>query len=73
MNLKGLFTSVPTVTPSEVKKLADKGGAYGFTLLDVRERAEYDRGHLPGAVHIPLSSLAAESGSLDKAGPVVTY
>ncbi|MFI1164641.1 rhodanese-like domain-containing protein [Streptomyces sp. NPDC020801] len=28
-------------------------------LLDVREQAEWNAGHAPGAVHVPLSRLAA--------------
>ena len=31
-------------------------GAY---LLDVREHEEWDAGHAPGAVHIPLGELGA--------------
>ncbi|MEP7182836.1 MAG: rhodanese-like domain-containing protein [Betaproteobacteria bacterium] len=42
-------------------------------VLDVRETAEYDGGHLPNAVHIPLSQLASRGGELAKhtARPVV--
>lgn len=28
-------------------------------VLDVRERGEWDAGHVPGALHIPLGDLAA--------------
>ena len=44
-------------------------------LLDVRETAEYDGGHLPNAVHIPLSQLASRGGEIAKhtARPVVAY
>lgn len=30
-----------------------------WTLIDVREHEEWDNGHAPGAVHIPLSELPA--------------
>lgn len=30
----------------------------GFTLIDVRSDDEWDAGHAPGAVHIPLDELA---------------
>jgi len=36
----------------------------GTTLLDVRERAEWDAGHAPDAVHIPLGELVERAGEL---------
>lgn len=35
------------------------GSAGGAVLLDVRETQEWRAGHAPGALHIPLSALAA--------------
>ena len=35
----------------------------GF-LLDVREQDEWDAGHAPSAVHIPLGSLADRAGEI---------
>jgi rhodanese-related sulfurtransferase len=42
-------------------------------LLDIREQDEWDRGHAPGAVHIPMGELPARLGDLpdDSAGPIV--
>ncbi|MFI1762520.1 rhodanese-like domain-containing protein [Streptomyces sp. NPDC020800] len=34
----------------------------GAVLLDVREIAEWEAGHVPGAVHLPLSLLSAGAG-----------
>jgi sulfur-carrier protein adenylyltransferase/sulfurtransferase len=31
----------------------------GYRVLDVRERVEWDEGHLPGAMHIPLAEVAS--------------
>ena len=44
-------------------------------LLDVRERDEWDEGHLPGAVHIPRGSLESrvEAAVPDRSRPVVVY
>lgn len=36
-------------------------------LLDVRASYEYSQGHIPGAIHIPLSSLPHALASLDPA------
>ncbi len=44
-----------------------------FTLLDVRETWEAELVALPGAVLIPLGSLAARLDELDPAKPIVAY
>jgi rhodanese-related sulfurtransferase len=48
--------------------------AHGATLLDVRTAEEFGRGHLPGAVNVPVQELEhrwAEVGRPD--GDVVVY
>jgi rhodanese-related sulfurtransferase len=44
-------------------------------VVDVRSRTEYDRDHLPGAVHIPFYSIASGIAALGfpKNDPVVIY
>lgn len=42
-------------------------------LVDVRERDEWDRGHIEGSLHIPLQAIMAGRGEeLDPEKPVVT-
>ena len=36
----------------------------GLTVLDVREQVEWDHGHIPGAVHIPLMDLPERLGDV---------
>ncbi len=40
--------------------------AGGALLLDVREPDEWQAGHAPGAVHIPLGELGARAGELPR-------
>jgi rhodanese-related sulfurtransferase len=40
------------------------------TVVDVRERAEFASGHVPGARLIPMGHLAARMRELDRTGPV---
>ena len=40
------------------------------TILDVREPVEYRKGHLPGALNIPMGQLTASLGDLDRNQPV---
>ena len=44
---------MPTIQPSEARQLL----AAGAVAVDVREEWEYQAGHLPGAIHLPLGSL----------------
>jgi len=59
--------------PEEVSALLERGG--GPALIDVREKAEWDEGHIPGAVHIPRSYLEqrVEQVVPDRSRPVVLY
>lgn len=47
----------------------------GLLVLDVRTAAEFDEGHLPGAVNIPYDSLAARIAELGPSGErdIVVY
>jgi hydroxyacylglutathione hydrolase len=60
---------VPRVTPAE----GDARVKAGATLLDVRGRSEWEAGHVPGAVHIPLGYLAERVGELPAGAPVVVH
>src|SRR3954451_9198372 len=40
-------------------------------LVDVREPAEWDAGHVSGARHVPLAELTAAAPSIDEDVPVV--
>lgn len=55
--------SVPSVTPQAV--------AEGAALLDVREDDEWEAGHAPGALHIPLGQLTGRLGELPEGEIVV--
>ena len=64
-------------TPEAVHRIAAAEGAArmqaGATLLDVRGRSEWEAGHVPGAVHIPLGYLAERAGELPAGAPVVVH
>ena len=46
-------------------------GRSDVTVLDVRTQAEYDSGHVPGALLIPLDQLGARLGDVPRDGMVV--
>lgn len=47
--------------------------AHGAILLDVRTQAEFDRGHIPGAAHIPIDELRNRLGELDRNRWIIAY
>jgi NADPH-dependent 2,4-dienoyl-CoA reductase/sulfur reductase-like enzyme/rhodanese-related sulfurtransferase len=50
-------------------ELAESGAA----LLDVREPSEFDGGHIPGAINIPLPQLRARIEELPRERPIWVY
>jgi rhodanese-related sulfurtransferase len=66
------ISPIREVGVTEATRLVNSNDAL---LLDVRETAEYDGGHLPNAMHIPLSQLAARAADLAKytSRPVIAY
>jgi hydroxyacylglutathione hydrolase len=61
--------------PETVKQVSADDIAAGpedVTIVDVRNDAEWNDGHIPGAIHIPLGDLAGRANELIKETPVVT-
>ena len=62
-----------SISAQEAKDLMDTQENY--IILDVREQYEYDGGHIPGAMLIPLGSVEAEAEKqlTDKAQLILVY
>ena len=55
-----------------VAKIRDgKGG--DFVLLDARDRASYEKDHIPGALSMPLDEVGKLADTLDREREYVTY
>ena len=71
--LQGVKQEINEVSPQEVsEKLA---GPRDFTLLDVREKDEWDQGHIEGALFLPRGFLEVKVEKMlqDKEQPVIVY
>ncbi len=66
----GTLEVVPQVTAREVAPLLESGGA---VVVDVRWQNEWNAGHLPGARHLALGTLAARLDELPKDAPIVVH
>jgi hydroxyacylglutathione hydrolase len=54
-------------------RTAASRAAEGALLVDVRERSEWDEGHVPGAIHIPYEELRERTHELPVDRPIVLY
>ncbi len=64
----GALATMPQVSPAEI---APQLAAGAVRVVDVRGRSEWDAGHLPGALHIPLAELPRRLAELPKDGRLV--
>lgn len=48
------------------KEMIDKALEKGAIILDVRTVAEFNRGHVPGSINIPLNQLGTEVPRIQK-------
>jgi rhodanese-related sulfurtransferase len=66
------FSKVREVGALRATQLINRQSA---VLLDLREDKDYAAGHVPNAVHIPLSQLASRGGELAKltSRPLIAY
>jgi rhodanese-related sulfurtransferase len=59
--------AIVEVTPEETRAKQKAG----VVIVDVREPYEWQEGHIPGAVHIPLGSLPRRLRELDPSREVI--
>ena len=61
------------ITPQQVKQMLDNNE--DFIILDVRGKCEYEGGHLPGAINLPLAELPFKANKMlpDKDKIIVVY
>jgi len=66
--------AAPSVTPITAEALLASPPS-GALILDVRTPAEFEKGHVPGAVNVPHSEIGARLAELgdDRNRPVVVY
>ena len=61
----------PRMELAEFKALRETNSVY---VIDVRSPWQYEEGHIPGAVLIPLELVSSKAGELAALGvPIVTY
>lgn len=59
---------VEEFSPEAVKERIDKGDAQ---IVDIRPPAQFEQGHIPGAINIPMSQLPAKVAAVEWGDEVV--
>ena len=57
----GKTAAYQQITPEKAKTMMDEQS--GIVILDVRNKSEYDRGHIPNAVLLSLGSISESSAA----------
>ncbi len=65
MSLLGKLFGIKSV---DFKELLERGAV----IVDVRTPAEFNSGHIKGAINLPLQTLTSNMGKLKKDKPVIT-
>jgi rhodanese-related sulfurtransferase len=73
MKFTQMFSRVKTMEADEARRWMDERPEKSYTLLDVRQPEEYEQGHIPGGLLIPLSELPQRMAELDVTKPVLAY
>ncbi|MGO8724489.1 MAG: ArsR/SmtB family transcription factor [Acidimicrobiales bacterium] len=70
---EAFFGEVDGADPVGVDELLARSKAGEVVVVDVRPRLEFEAGHLPGAISIPLEELSQRISELDPDTAVVAY
>ena len=65
--IKDELESVP------IEDLLERARAGLVTIVDVRPAEEYQAGHVPGAINVPLAEIEANMDRLEDANEIVAY
>lgn len=73
MGVMDYLKPVSTWTTQKVREFIDRKNEEDYTIVDVRQPGEYERGHLPGARLIPVGQLADRTAELDPGKTTIVY
>jgi rhodanese-related sulfurtransferase len=73
MRWKQFLTPVKNIKVKEAQTFIDEHSEGTYTLLDVRQPAEYEKSRIPGSKLIPVVELVDRLGELDRGKPIIAY
>lgn len=69
--MTGCTKSDNTITFSDAKKMLDKNAM--VVLVDVRSPEEFNKGHLSGAINVPVKNISFINENYEKDDEIVVY
>jgi hydroxyacylglutathione hydrolase len=69
----GPLEKLPQMKTAELAELLGDGAPSAVTVVDVRERGEWEAGHIGGAVNVPLGHLTDRIAELERDRPLVLH
>jgi len=69
----GYFNDRDNLEPVSRKQLLRRSKADLVTVLDVRPSEEFDAGHIPGALNVPLNEIEQHLANLPKEQEIIAY
>ncbi len=69
----GYFNDRDSLEPVSRKQLLRRSKNGLITVLDIRPNEEYDVGHIPGALNIPLNEIEQHLATLPKEQEIIAY
>ncbi len=73
MVVRDYFNARDELEPISRDELLARAEGSAVVVLDVRPREEYEAGHIPGAVSVPLGELEARLAALPRDAEIVAY
>jgi len=73
MGIRDIFSTFTNMDTEQFQSFIDTNREGNFTLLDVRQPAEYEGARIPGSQLIPLPTLNERLQELDPEKPVIAY
>jgi len=73
MRWKQFLTPVKSLDTDQARKYMAGKSSKEYTILDVRQPNEYEKGHISGTKLIPLPDLTDKLDELDPNKPTVVY
>ena len=73
MGIRDLFSPVTNMDTTQLQAFIDSNKEGTFTLLDVRQPAEYEEARIPGSKLVPLPVLNDRLSELNPQKPLIAY
>ena len=73
MGVLDYFKSIPGMNAEKVRQFLAEKNPDEYNLVDVRQPAEYEGDHIPGANLIPMAELKNRLDEIDPDKPTIVY